>query len=117
MDPLIDHAQLMESLRAIDDDAASALKMALGFYLEDAPQLVGAIAQAAAQTDFEQLRFAAHSLKSSSATLGAKRLAKLCQQMELKARSGDSSNLAELNQQIQATYQATLALLQSPGLL
>ncbi len=117
MEPLIDRTQLLESLNAMGDEPKSALAMVLELYLEDAPQLVVAIGQAAAKVDFEALRFAAHSLKSSSGTLGAQRLASLCQQMEFKARKGDDSNLPGLNQQIQETYQETLATLQSPGLL
>lgn len=117
MEPLIDRTQLLESLNAMGDDLKSSLAMVLELYLEDAPQQVVAIGQASAQADWDALRFSAHSLKSSSGTLGAKRLASLCQQMEYKARNGDGSNLQGLSQQIQATYQATLATLQNPGLL
>lgn len=117
MEPLIDRTQLLESLSAMGDDLKSSLAMVLELYLEDAPQLIGSITQSAAQPDFDALRFSAHSLKSSSGTLGAQRLANLCQQMEYKARSGDDSNLQGLSQQILATYQATLAALQHPGLL
>lgn len=117
MEPLIDRAQLLESLNAMGDDLKSSLAMVLELYLEDAPQLVVAIVQSSAQPNLDTLRFSAHSLKSSSGTLGAMRLASLCQQMEFKARSGDDSNLKELSQQIQATYQETLAALKSPGLV
>ena len=117
MEPLIDRTQLLESLSAMGDDPKGSLTMVLELYLEDAPQLLLAISQAAAQRNFDALRFSAHSLKSSSGTLGAKRLASLCQQMEFKARSEDDSNLPGLSQQIQATYQATLAALQNPGLV
>ncbi len=117
MEILIDRTQLLESLNAMGDDVQSSLAMVLELYLEDAPQLVVAIGQAAAQRNFDALRFSAHSLKSSSGTLGAQRLASLCQQMEFKARSEDDSDLQGLSQQIQATYQETLATLQSPGLL
>lgn len=117
MEPLIDRTQLLESLNAMGDDPKSSLAMVLELYLEDAPQLVGSIVQSVGQPDFDTLRFSAHSLKSSSGTLGAQRLASLCQQMEYKARSGDDSNLQGLSQQIQVTYQETLAALKNPGLV
>lgn len=117
MEPLIEPTQLRESLNAMGDDPKSSLAMVLELYLEDAPRLVGAIAQAAAQPDFEALRFSAHSLKSSSGTLGAQRLASLCQRLEMQARSGDSNNLVVLSQQVKATYQETLAALKRPGLV
>lgn len=117
MEPLIDRTQLLESLHAMGDEPQSALAMVLELYLEDAPQLVAAIAQASAQPDLDALRFAAHSLKSSSGTLGAKRLASLCQRLETQARSGDGQNLSAQSQQLQALYQETLAALQRPGLV
>ncbi len=117
MEPLIDRTQLLESLNAMGDDPKSALAMVLELYLEDAPQLVVSIVQSSARPDFDALRFSAHSLKSSSGTLGAQRLASLCQQMEFKARNSDGRNLQGLSQQIKATYQETLAAFQSPGLV
>ncbi len=117
MEPLIDRAQLLESLNAMGDDPKSSLAMVLELYLEDAPQLVMAIQQASAQPDFDALRFAAHSLKSSSGTLGAKRLASLCQRLEMQARSGDGKNLSAQSRQLQALYRETLTALQRPGLV
>lgn len=117
MEPLIDRAQLLESLEAMGGEPAEALALILDLYSEDAPQLLGAIVQGAAAADFEQLRFAAHSLKSSSATLGAHRLAQLCQQMEHQAHRREAHNLSALAQQLQAAYQSTWAAFRDPALL
>jgi len=117
MELLLDRAQLLESLAAMGEDPQDALSMLLELYLEDAPQLVKEIVQASALPDLDALRFAAHSLKSSSATLGAQRLAHLCRQLEAKARSGDRTHLLTLGQQLEATYQETLQALRDPTLL
>ena len=51
-------------------------------YLEETPRLLHTMHEAIAQTDAKLLRRSAHSLKSSSATLGAPALASLCQQLD-----------------------------------
>lgn len=52
----------------------------------DAPKLIEAIAQAVA-ADATQLCLCAHTLKSSSATLGATTLAHLCKELEVISRT------------------------------
>lgn len=115
MDTLIDQVQLQESLRAMGGDPAEALALLLEIYQADAPSLLADLRQAIAPVDFDSLRFAAHSLKSSSATLGAKRLAMLCQQLEQQARSNDDRNVQELYVQIETTYHQTIAALRRLG--
>jgi len=117
MELLLDRTQLLESLAAMGEEPQDALSMLLELYLEDAPQLVKDIVQASALPDLDAVRFAAHSLKSSSATLGAQRLSSLCRQLEAKARSGDGSHLSALSQQLEVTYQETLQALRDPKLL
>jgi HPt (histidine-containing phosphotransfer) domain-containing protein len=51
-------------------------------YLEDSPKLLQTMAQAVAQKQAADLGRAAHSLKSTSAMLGAKNLSQLCQELE-----------------------------------
>ena len=51
-------------------------------YLADAPSLLTAMRDAMAAGDSATLRRAAHTLKSSSATFGAGRLADVCRRLE-----------------------------------
>ena len=51
-------------------------------YLEETPKLLCTMHEAIAQANVKLLRRAAHSLKASSATLGAPRLADLCKQLD-----------------------------------
>ena len=55
-------------------------------FLEDSPRLIRALERAAAGPDYEALRDAAHSLKSSSANLGAMSLSAAAKRVELGAR-------------------------------
>jgi two-component system, sensor histidine kinase and response regulator len=55
-------------------------------YLAHSPRLITELTEAAATGNVAALRSAAHSLKSSSANIGATRLADLCQQLEASTR-------------------------------
>lgn len=65
----------------------------LGVYLEDAPRLVGALRTAALRGDRNLFAATAHSLKSSSANLGALVLAELARVAEHEVRSHQSIDL------------------------
>ncbi len=57
-------------------------------YLEDAVTQLAAMRQAALDGDPAAMERPAHSLKSSSATVGAMALAELCRSLEADARAG-----------------------------
>jgi HPt (histidine-containing phosphotransfer) domain-containing protein len=57
----------------------------IDLYLEDTPHRVADIREALAKTDGLSLQRSAHGLKGSSASLGAGQVAKLCEELELKA--------------------------------
>jgi len=78
-------ASLQEML---GENAAELLAVVIHNYLEDAPNLIAQIQAAVQQQDAAALRFAAHTLKSISATLGAVTLAQLCQELETIGRTG-----------------------------
>jgi HPt (histidine-containing phosphotransfer) domain-containing protein len=54
----------------------------IDLYLEDTPHRVAAMQKALATADALSLKRAAHSLKGSSANLGARRVAALCDELE-----------------------------------
>jgi len=80
--PVLDEETLDELYAVIGADAARIVAV----YLEDAPQLIAQLEQAALGPDFDALREAAHSLKSSSANLGAMALSAAAKRIELGAR-------------------------------
>ncbi len=61
----------------------------LNLYLSGAPGLVEGVLSAAEKGDTESLLLAAHTLKSSSANVGATGLSHLCREIEGKARAGE----------------------------
>ena len=80
--PVLDEETLEELHAVIGAETARIINV----YLEDAPQLVAQLEQAALGPDFDALRDAAHSLKSSSANLGAMALSAAAKRIELGAR-------------------------------
>jgi len=90
--------------------AASILDRVIGIYLQQTPQLVSSIHQAIEQKDSNALLEAAHSLKSSSANLGAMQLFCLCRELESMGRENricEAITLqAQLDQQVQRACQA-----------
>ena len=81
-EPVIDESALDELFAVIGPDAGRIVTV----FLEDAPHLLAQLERAALAPDFTALREAAHSLKSSSANLGAMALSAAAKRIELGAR-------------------------------
>jgi HPt (histidine-containing phosphotransfer) domain-containing protein len=85
----------------------------LDAYFDDSPAQLDAMRRAAAASNAEELRRAAHSLKSTSANFGALTLAALCQHLEVQANSGTPSDVAEWIARVDAEYERARSALQS----
>jgi HPt (histidine-containing phosphotransfer) domain-containing protein len=59
-----------------------------GLFLEHAPEKIAAIRNAASKKDAKALQLSAHSLKSSSAYVGAMRLSEMSKDLEIMGRLG-----------------------------
>jgi len=86
-EPVLDEAVLAELLATTGDDPAF-LRELVETYLAEAPAQVEAIAVAVARADAAALVRPAHTLKSSSATMGALRLSAVARRLEMAGRSG-----------------------------
>jgi HPt (histidine-containing phosphotransfer) domain-containing protein len=75
---------------------AKLLHEMLALYVESAPTRLAAAEEALASGDLIATESALHSLKSSSAQLGATRLAQLCGEGEAIARGGTLAGVAAL---------------------
>jgi signal transduction histidine kinase/CheY-like chemotaxis protein len=81
--PVLD-ASVLDELRSILGNEVDRL---IEVFLDDTPRLIAALENAATGPDMEMLRNAAHTLKSSSANLGAISLSNAAKRVELGARS------------------------------
>ncbi len=92
-------AKVADPRPALDLDVAGELRELMGeefealvgVFLEDAPRLLIQLEVAAHAGDLPELAGPSHTLKSTSANLGAKRLSDLCREIEHGARRGDLS--------------------------
>lgn len=80
-------------------------------YLEDAPKLLQVMAVAVAQGKATELQQAAHTLKSSSALLGATRLSQFCQVLEAIGSTGSLKEATALMLQMKGEYEKVQAAL------
>jgi len=80
--PVIDH-EVLDDLRTMLGDEVDRL---IDVFLDDTPRLLSALENAVDGPDYDGLRDAAHSLKSSSANLGAMSLSAAARRIEAGAR-------------------------------
>jgi HPt (histidine-containing phosphotransfer) domain-containing protein len=84
----IDMATYAAMLEAVGGDADFMVEL-VAAYAADAPMQISAMREAAARADAEALVRPAHTLKSSSASLGALALADVCGRLEAAARRAE----------------------------
>ena len=94
--PVLDAAAMAE-LRALDPDGkAQLVKRVLATYQSSLARLVGQLAQARTDGAWDQVSRVAHTLKSSSASIGALGLSAVCADIERLLRAGDEAGVLPL---------------------
>ena len=81
--PVLDSLVLDELVQIAGSETARII----GLFLEDAPRLIARLENAASGPDLDAMRDAAHTLKSSSANVGAMALSTAAKRVELGARA------------------------------
>jgi HPt (histidine-containing phosphotransfer) domain-containing protein len=85
--PILDERILLE-LRATTGDDIGFVRELVETYLADTPSQLDAMTAAIESDDADALVRPAHTLKSSSATVGAMRLSSVARELEMSGRSG-----------------------------
>jgi len=99
--PLID-AKVLRDIENVG--RPELLGSMIDLYLQHSPSLMQGVESAAAERNVERLYQAVHSLKSSTANLGGRRLATVAADCESRVRKGDISRLDVLIAQIKREY-------------
>jgi len=87
----------MESIQALENNGSPGLTARLiEVYLRSSPEIIDSMRQAIVSEDAETIERAAHSLKSSSATLGALELSEYCRRLEQIGREAATDQAAEV---------------------
>ena len=92
-------------------DDSELLEQVINLYLRESPNEIANLAQAVAQGDAPQIGRSAHSLKSSSANVGAMALSRQCAELELAGRSGNLDAARELHPKLAAEHERVQAAL------
>ena len=84
--------------------APSILSRVIQLYLDNSPGLISSIHRAVVDEDAKTLNESAHSLKSSSANLGAMQMAALSRELETLGRNGDLAPARQLLEQLDSEF-------------
>jgi signal transduction histidine kinase/DNA-binding response OmpR family regulator/HPt (histidine-containing phosphotransfer) domain-containing protein len=95
-------ANTLDSLREIFGD--DGLRATIESYTENTPKLIEQLRNSFTNSDWEELTRAAHTIKGSSGSLGAKRLVELALKVEQQGREQNSYAMGELIAQIKEEY-------------
>ena len=96
---------VLASLRELQEEGEpDILEEVGGLFLKHAPEKISAIEKAVEQKDANALKVAAHSLKSSSAYVGAMRLSALSKDLEMIGRSGSTVGSKEKSEMLKVEF-------------
>lgn len=85
-------------------ESALARKL-IGLFISESAKIIDEIARAAASADTQTVFRAAHSLKSSSASVGASALSAVAKELEVQARAGNAEALEEHQARLRLAYE------------
>ena len=105
---------VLASLRELQDTGDPDIVAEVGgLFLEHSPQKVKAILQAVESRDANGLKTAAHSLKSSSAYVGAMRLSEMSRELEMMGRSKALEGAEEKAERLNREYKRVMMELEA----
>lgn len=96
----------LDNIRALSRDGGDALvHKVVAAYMADTARHLQSLRQSLRARDSDGVRRVAHSLKSSSANVGAARLATLCRELEGLGRAGDVDGAVPLLSDVEREFQ------------
>ena len=102
-------ASVLDGLSELQETGSQNLvQKVVQTYLESSEKLATQLHAAIDSADAEGVARTVHTLKSSSANVGALKLAGLCKTLETAGRQSDFSKAAELHRQIQQEYEQVI---------
>ncbi len=102
-DPILDPAALQNLLATVGGDQAFLAEM-IDTFLTDSPKLIATMQQALVSNRAEDLRRAAHTLKSNCANFGAINLSRMARELEEMGKAGMMAGAAEKVAQVESEY-------------
>ena len=106
-------ARVVSSLQAMGESSPGLIKRLVEAYATSAPALMADLRRAAAAGELGAARLAAHTLKSSTANLGALGVSALFASVEAAAKAGMSHDVSDRLNTAEAQLQRVLGALKS----
>ncbi len=104
-DPLVIDPQAVENLRALNPgDNDEFLREIAGIFLEDTPLRIAELEQSLVAGDVAKFTRAAHSIKGSSANLGAMTLRAVAEKLEHQSRTEGLAAVAPMVGSVKAEF-------------
>ena len=101
-------AQLREDL-----GGPAPVEQIVGLFLEKTPPILAELRDAVTRGDLDAVRRSAHTIKGTSATLGARALSEKCKRLEEQARTGEVADAAASLTEIEHAWGAAEAALRA----
>ncbi len=108
---IIDEKALNKIRTLQQPDREDLVSKIISLYLASAPGLLSLISRSLEKGDLAEVKEAAHSLKSSSANVGAIRVTEICKKLEASARNGKLEHSHSLVQELERQFQQARAAL------
>jgi HPt (histidine-containing phosphotransfer) domain-containing protein len=113
-DTTVINQKALDDIRSLQSrGSGDLLTKIITIYLEKSRSLAEEINQGASSKDNELLYMSAHSLKSSSASVGAMRIFDVCSDLEAKGKAGDFNHVNELVEKLNEELATATAELRS----
>ena len=105
---------VLASLRELQDEGDPDIVAEVGgLFIKHSPDKINAIMQSVENGDAKGLHMAAHSLKSSSAYVGAMRLSSMAKELEMMGRSNSLGGAIELSQRLKTEFLQVMTVLEA----
>jgi two-component system sensor histidine kinase/response regulator len=102
----------LDNIRSMQQPGSpSILNRIITIFLQESPNLLASIQQAVSEKDSTSLLEAAHSLKSSSANLGAVKLSAISRELEALGKADNIVLAGELLDKLESAYNRTISAL------
>jgi len=102
---------MLDQLR--EDLGGTALREVIRSFLDQTPSVLSALRDAAARADVQSIRRAAHMIKGTSSTLGARELSEQCAEIERIGQTGCIADAGSRVISVEASYRTIEAALKA----
>ena len=107
-------SNILNGIRSLRTEGMpDVLEKVIGIYMQKSPLLMEDLRQAIDSLDAAAIQFAAHSLKSGNANVGALEMAGLCGRLEQLGRAGRTDGATEIFTRLEMTYPLVLDALKA----